>query len=243
MSVCAVSVYQLQHWTNDSEQNQGIGQLTVFSLFGISSLCDIISEWCHRIFFPGLDYLLMVVCFNVQSVVLSYHSSEQNSWMAIADTCAMYAASVAAIALLLEFKYKHKIWFPLLRSFSTVVLGTWLIHLYIVLWRQDYVGDDSFNNDSNFQQNVTQGSESDVSVKTNDQYSSLDNLSLVPMYFTWHCLFNMNILTILWLLSWKLADRNCCMCMPEEENVPRFENRVHFDYHMITRMTDSDVEP
>ncbi|KAL4223229.1 Transmembrane protein 45B [Mactra antiquata] len=247
VTICACSIYQIQVWKDTSEQNQAIGQLTVFCLMGMSAVCDIILIWCNKILFPGLDYILIVVCFNVQSVVLSYHNTQQTSWIGVADTCGMYAASICAIAILLEFKFKTKIWFPLLRCLSTVVLGTWFVHMYIVLTNQYYTEDNETTEKVSTlnQFNI----EIDVNVTaTNDnveyyQNEEITNLSLVPMYFTWHCLVNMNILIILWLLSWKLADKNCCCFQEEEEVVTRFENRVHFDYHLITHMTDSDNEP
>ncbi|XP_045173266.2 uncharacterized protein LOC123534874 [Mercenaria mercenaria] len=240
VSICVISVYQINSAQNSSEKNEAIGQLTVFSLFALSSVCDIISDCCQRIIFPGLDYLVLVICFNVQSVVLSYHSVASYSWMSVADTCAMYAATFAAVALLLEFKYSHYIWFPLIRSFCTVVLGTWFAHMCVVLLKQSVQSEDSIpTSTENSTITIAQGVHS--SNFTFDG-QKVENLSLVPMYFSWHCLFNMNLLTILWVVVYKLASKNCCVCMPDEERINHFENRVHFDYHMITRMTDSDYE-
>ena len=234
-----VSIYQIKNTDNTSEKNEGIGQLTVFSLFSLASLCDIISDCCHRIIFPGLDYLILVICFNVQSVVLSCHSVEVYSWMSVADTCAMYAATMTAVALLLEFKYPHYIWFPLMRSFCTLVLGTWFAHMFIVLMKDSILLNDSVDTlamTGNKSSVITQ------STLLTENVTKMENLSFVPMYFSWHILFNVNLLTILWVAVWKLATRNCCVCMPDEERMNHFENRVHFDYHMITRMTDSDYD-
>lgn len=245
LSICVVSIYQIHSAQNTSEKNEGIGQLTVFSLFVLSSISDIISDCCQRIIFPGLNYLILVICFNVQSVVLSYHSVASYTWMSVADTCAMYAATFVAVALLLEFKYSSFIWFPLMRSFCTLVLGTWFAHMYIFLLKESFQSTDGLTTAglSSGHQNKTVTFSHGIQTTTVVQAdSSVDNLSLVPMYFSWHFLFNMNLLTILWVVIWKLANKNCCVCMPDEEKINHFENRVHFDYHMITRMTDSDYE-
>ncbi|XP_060590622.1 uncharacterized protein LOC132745680 [Ruditapes philippinarum] len=237
--ICVVSIYQIRSASNTTERNEGIGQLTVFSLFSLATFCDIISDCCQRVIFPGLDYLILVICFNVQSVVLSCHSVSVYSWMSVADTCAMYAATFVAVALLLEFKYPHYIWFPLMRSFCTLVLGTWFAHMCIVLFQESSQLKNSLD-----VLNVTGNTSSIVaqSAILTESESKIENLSFVPMYFSWHILFNVNLLTIIWVAVWKLANRNCCVCMPDEERVNQFENRVHFDYHMITRMTDSDYE-
>lgn len=242
--ICAICVYQMQNAQQSTERHQAIGQLTVFSLFALSSLCDIISEWCQRIIFPGLDYLLLVICFNVQSIVLSYHSVGSYLWISVADTCAMYAATFVAVALLLEFKYSRYVWFPLMRSFCTLVLGTWFIHIYIVLLMQSMDCSESVVDVQSLDNNTLDQDAVTVSLSgaANQNGLSVENLSLMPMYFTWHCLFDMNILTIMWVAVWKLSSKNCCICAPGEEIVNRFENRIHFDYHMITRMTDSDCE-
>ena len=243
MLVCIISIYQFHE---DNRPNQAIGQLTVFCFFACSALLNIFTRSCRCSTFPGLDYLVLVICFNIQSIMLAYHTDMTYSWFSVADTCAMYASTFTAIALLLEYKYPNYVWFALMRAFTTMVLGTWCFHIFIVQWNLSnteavesidtaVIGLNS--NNSSEQVKVQ-------ALKTSRDPAFIENLSLVPMYFSWHILFNVNLLTILWVAVMKLANKNCSLCLQdeEEEEVTHFENRVHFDYHMITRMTDSDNE-
>lgn len=236
--VVAFAAYQSQSSVG-MERNQAIGQLTVFFFFICSALLDIFTRCCRCFTFPGLDYLVLVVCFNIQSVMLAYHTDVTYSWFSVADTCAMYAATLAAVALLLEYKYPGYVWFALMRAFTTLVLGTWCFHIFFVQWN---------TSNSEPMENITPVNQTEETVQVHALKSGrdpafLDNLSLVPMYFSWHFLFDMNLMTIMWVAMMKLASKNCSLCMPaDDEEVTHFENRVHFDYHMIARMTDSDYE-
>lgn len=236
--VVVIAAYQSQS-LDGNRHNQAIGQITVFCFFTCAAVLDILTRCCQCFTFPGLDYLVLVACFNVQSIMLAYHTDATYSWFSVADTCAMYAATLAAVALLLEYKYSNSVWFALMRAFTTLVLGTWCFHIFIVQWNISNADPV----DSSIVQNKTTENVQIHPLKTGRDPAFLENLSLVPMYFLWHFLFDMNLMTMIWVTVMKLANRNCSLCMAaDDEEVTHFENRVHFDYHMITRMADSDYE-
>jgi hypothetical protein len=74
VTVCSLSVFQILTSSIKSDQNEGIGQLTVFILIVLASCCDLVSQWCDRIIFPGVDYLFLVIPFqcSVSGAVVSY---------------------------------------------------------------------------------------------------------------------------------------------------------------------------
>lgn len=242
LCVVIVAVFQSSD-TDDSRHNQAIGQLTVFCLFACSALLEIFTQCCRCFSFPGLDYLVLVVCFNLQSVMLAYHTDLTYSWFSVADTCAMYAATFAAVALLLEYKYPNYVWFALMRAFTTLVLGTWCFHIFVVQWNITSAENDDSSSMGMVKSNMSEQVKIEA-LKENTEPAYLENLALVPMYFSWHFLFNMNLMTLIWVIVMKLASKKCGICRPpdNDEEVTHFENRVHFDYHRIARMTDSDYE-
>lgn len=240
--VIVIAVYQF-NIEDDGRANQAIGQLTVFCFFACSALLDIFTHCSRCLAFPGHDYLVLIICFNLQSIMFAYHTDVSYSWFSVADTCAMYAATLVAVGLLLEYKYTHNLWFALMRAFMAMVLGTWCFHIFIVQLNSDTSVTHTIDSSDLNLNNKTMEMVKIESQETGRDPAYLENLAIVPMYFSWHILFNVNAMTVLWVVVNKLANKNCGMCLPDEEGeVTHFENRVHFDYHMITRMTDSDYE-
>ena len=243
LAVCILCTIWLNHGDETANQNEAMGQLTVFAMFCFSGLCDVLTQSCQKFIFPHLDYMVMMFCFNVQSIILAYHTEIKDSWMAVADAYAMVAATVVAVAILLEFRYPNSYWCSLLRAYGTVVLGTWLIHM--VLYYSSVISVGVFDTDLNTTAQGVNVSRT-IGAKLSGSYPDYHDLGdkvWVPLFFAWHCAGVLIVLTVLWLVTIACASRNYCMCVPgEEDGVSHFENRVHFDYHVISRMTDSDIE-
>ena len=225
------------------DDNRKLGEVTVFVIIAISGLCDIITQKCQRYVFSNTDYFVLMFAFLLQAIVSASHVELVTSSLAIADECTMFAAASVAVAVLLEFKFDNVIWFSLLRSFSTLLLGTWNFHVAVILSNETFHNHNMFNLNvskvealSAISRNITESEKIQV-------YKPVDDgaiLLLVPMYFAWHCFLDMFILTILWLIIYRCSSRHFCSTL-DEENESHFEHHIHFDYHIIDRL-DSDLE-
>lgn len=234
----------------DCDEDRKLGEATIFAIFAVSGLCDILTLKCQRYMFISIDYFILMFAFLIQSIVSSCHM-ELDSQLAVADECMMYAAATAALAVLLEFKFNDVLWFSILRSYSTLLLGTWNSHVAFIL----NTGSDAYvHNKSNgtmftvgkiaMPTNVTNATIHELSLQEAESSEEMDFLLLVPMYFAWHCFLDMLMMTVLWLLLDKCYQRKVCRrwCSTyEEENEAYFQHHVHFDYHIVDRL-DSDGE-
>lgn len=243
-AISAVKCYE------NCDENRKLAEVTIFAVFSISGLCDILTQKCHRYVFSSIDYFILIFAFLLQSVVSACHTDLTTSSLAVADDCMMYAAAGAALAVLLEFKFTDVLWFSLLRCFCTLLLGTWNFQIAVILNDErdnespskPKIYNSSVNKSDTIITNVT-GSASQILLEAQDTEDE-DHLLLVPMYFSWHCFADMVLLLVLWLIIYKLSNKQSCgrLCScNEDENESHFEHHVHFDYHIIDRL-DSDLE-
>ena len=235
---------------NDCDDDRKLGEMTILIIFAVSGLCDILTQKCQKFVFISIDYFILMLAFLIQSIVSSCHM-ELTSSLAVADECMMYVAATAALAILLEFKFTDVLWFSILRSYSTFLLGTWNFHVAFIL---NYEREAGIHTESNVTvstveniavlTNVTNDTTQEMTLQKAERAEKMDFLLLVPMYFVWHCFLDMLILTVLWLLVYKCYQKKVCQqfcSIYEEENESHFEHHIHFDYHMIDRL-DSDGE-
>lgn len=236
--------------SENCDENRKLAEITVFAVFSISGLCDILTQKCQRYVFSSIDYFILIFAFLLQSVVSACNTDLTTSSLAVADDCMMYAAAGAALAVLLEFKFTDVIWFSLLRCFCTLLLGTWNFQVAVILNSErekespnnTKIYISSGNESDTIVANVT-GSVSQILLKAQDAEDD-NHLLLVPMYFSWHCFADMVLLLVLWLIVYKYSNKQSCgwLCScNEEENESHFQHHVHFDYHIIDRL-DSDLE-
>ena len=235
----------------DCVEDRKLGEATVFAIFAVSGLCDILTVKCQKFVFISIDYFILMFAFLIQSIVSSCHM-ELDSPLAVADECMMYAAAAASLAVLLEFKFSDVLWFSILRSYSTFLLGTWNCHIAFIVNTQGGADLQIKSNGTIFMTgkfvtqspNITNITVHELSLEQAESAHEMDYLLLVPMYFAWHCFVNMLILTVLWMLIDKCYQRKFCrQCCStyEEENESYFEHHVRFDYHIVDRL-DSDGE-
>ena len=234
----------------DCDEARKWGEATIFTIFAVSGLCDILTQKCQRYMFISIDYFILMFAFLIQSIVSSCHM-ELDSPLAVADECMMYAAATAALAVLLEFKFNDILWFSILRSYSAFLLGTWNCHIAFILNTGSEGDIHTKSNGTIFNvgkfaipSNVTDVTIHELSLQEAESAEEMDFLLLVPMYFAWHCFLDMLMMTVLWLLLDKCYQRKICRrwCSTyEEENESYFQHHVHFDYQIVDRL-DSDGE-
>ena len=249
-SLLIVAISALKCYRN-CDDSRKLAEVTVFVVFAVSGLCDILTQKCQRYVFYSADCFFLMFAFLLQAIVSAGHVDLTSSSLAVTDECAMYAASLIAIAILLEFRYTHVIWFSLLRCFSTLVLATWNFHVAILVNKENKYNQSEVKLNISFVKTLNNTSTAIISNETlpgDDDYHygqgdpghNDNHLLLLPMYFAWHCFLAMFTLTILWLIISRFSHRLVCSTQEEDEE-SHFEHHINFDYHIIDRL-DSDLE-
>ncbi|XP_029651220.1 uncharacterized protein LOC115224456 [Octopus sinensis] len=185
--------------------------------FGLSCLVNIGSQTCTYSLPQGLDYCIFIFAFGVEAILFGHYvmdDERDDSLASIGENLVTYCAIMTVVVTILEFHYRNQVVFPFVRSFVTLVQGTWLCHYGTIIC-------------SPYKWDIT-------------DY----NISILSTYFAAHGMANFIVIFIIWLITYKLALTDRCCCLPvslEKTNEVFLENRVHFNYHMLDRL-GSDAE-
>ncbi|XP_067651014.1 transmembrane protein 45B-like [Haliotis asinina] len=189
---------------------------TIFMFFMISGVMDILVRWSGRTFYQQLDYVALLLFFAIQSVVFVSRSQSSEQPLTMLYSLMLYTSLATLAATAMEMRYRDQVLCSVMRSYLLLTQGTWGLQVaFIVEDKSLMVNTDS------------------------------DDILLTAMYFTWHCGINFFLVLSIWLIVFKMLQKQLCCCVAVDtaagQDTIYLENRVHFDYHVLDRF-ESDVE-
>lgn len=189
---------------------------TIFMFFMVSGVMDILARWSGNTFYQQLDYVALMLFFTIQSVVFVSRSQFSEQPVTVLYSLMLYTSLATLAATAMEMKYGDQVLCPVMRSYLLLTQGTWGLQVaFLVEDKSLMVNTDS------------------------------DKILLVVMYFTWHCGINFFLILSIWLIVFKMLQKQICCCVATDtaagQDTIYLENRVHFDYHVLDRF-ESDVE-
>lgn len=195
-----------------SEEYEKLSHATVFTFFLFSNIVDVIKHFKKNRLIHGFDYAILVLCHAIQAVIYGSHGHDMFPEIWIAHSLRMISSTACSFAVLHELIKPNTIASPMLRSISTLTLGSWLIQSFFLT--VDGIAD------SDIEQN--------------------NRVIVISLYFTWHLGSNMILCGCVWLFTHKMLASNRCCCIPNDFDATGedvyLQNRIRFDYHVMDRL-------
>ncbi|XP_041348393.1 transmembrane protein 45B-like [Gigantopelta aegis] len=189
---------------------------TLFTFMMMSGVMDVLASWSKRSFYNGLDYVAFMMFFAIEALILMCRSRIADEPIYTLYQLNVISALVTLAVIAMEMKYPDQVLCPLMRSYLVLVQGTWNLQVFY------------FFNAGPL--NIKDGA---------------DRSMLLSMYFSWHCGAAFFVVLLMWILVFKLAQKNCCPCggvdVGSGSEMVYLENRVRFDYHLMDRF-ESDID-
>ena len=193
--------------------------ISIFLLF--SGAMDVLTQWGSKTFYQYMDFAGLALFHAVVAAIFQSRAYVTAQPVSSLHSLAAYTAFACIIVTVVEAVRSDHVLCPVIRSYLLLLQGTWWLHAAVMV-----------------QGGLPTGGAAGAD-------GTRDAVVLLSIIFSGHAAVNFFIVLFLWLLVGKLVQRNSCGCVGGEERGRGedifLENRVHFNYHVLSRF-DSETE-
>ena len=108
---------------------------TMYLFFGLTALCAIVAPRVKVITDPqSLTYICLFMAYTAEGLLFKFHLFGRSPIDQQLHTLQVYTIFATSVVTLVECKYRHNVLLPLVRSFLTMLQGTWLFQVAFVLY-------------------------------------------------------------------------------------------------------------
>lgn len=111
-----------------------IQHVTMYSLFCLSGIVDVLSWKRLRFCPPGVDFLALANAFVGEWVLFSHHLHGRTNLDIILHTLLLYVIAATVLTIILEYKFNTNLLASLATTYLLFVQGTWFIQVGLILY-------------------------------------------------------------------------------------------------------------
>ena len=162
-----------------------IQHVTMYLLFCVSGVVDIL-RWKRFAFVPpGTDFLALCLAFVGEYVIFSHHMHGRIEFDVLVHTLLLYVIGATVVTILLELRYGDSVLAALATTYFIFVQGTWFIQVGLML----YPPSPAFH--------------------LNDRPNEEDNMMIATMVFAWHLVGAFVMLLGCYVVLGRIFDHVC----------------------------------
>ena len=164
-----------------------VQHVTMYSLFCISGLVDLLRWKQVAACPPGMDFIALANAFVGELLLFSHHLYNRVELDVLVHTLLLYVIAANILSVIAEYANDESVIASLSTTYFLFVQGTWFVQVGIILYEPSAVEMQGF-----------------VRLSHSDQYS------VAVMLFTWHLIGSFVLLLVFYVFLRLTFDRRCC---------------------------------
>ncbi|KAK7088750.1 transmembrane protein 45B-like [Littorina saxatilis] len=193
---------------------------TLSSFLVMWGLMDMLAHWGPPALCVYLDFAGLLLFYTALGAVQGARAYLTEQPVSSLHSLSLYVAVGSMVVTVVEGLHPHNVLCPVARSYLLLLQGSWWLHAAVLTDSSSHLGGASVE-------------------------GRRDTMLLFTMIFVGHAAVNVTMVVCLWLLVGKLVERSCCGRCLDADSTPSdgvfLENRVRFNYHVLSRF-DSETD-
>lgn len=169
-----------------------IQHVTMYSMFFISGVYDILANRKCTLVPRGMDYLSMALAFAAEGLLFLFHTDGKPPLEVTLHILLLYAIACSCLSCIVEYKLQGSVFAGYCRAFFVFLQGTWF-------WQAGFILYPPFPWLSHWDSN------------------NHDNLMLATAVFTWHWVAVITVMSVIAGLTYYLSTRVCPVMQGSKE--------------------------